>query len=454
MNVLNREPLKPKKTNRRKAVVGIFLIAFMARGLFYMFFLKYDPGAFSRYGDCGNYINAAKNMLNYGVFCEVSVIPPYPGIFRTPAYPALIALIYSLTGYSDAVVVFTQIILSSLTCVMVYLIASKYASNTAAVLMSVILAVDIVSIKSTNEIMTETLFTFVIMILVAVFTDFIEKCRKHGIVLAGILCGIGALVRPILLYFFLSVPILLAYYFKRDKRRIVTYSVLFIFTYAMFVVPWIYRNLSVGYRGFAAVQEVNIYIYKAGWIEQRLMGTPDIDYIDFDGQYAKVYEILAKRGISNTPYNRAKLYKELGMKTLLENPLLALKYQQIYTARVFTSLGAESVLSHIQKFLPGIIKPAVWVLVINFYKALLWGSYFLFVIGVFSRKSWDESRGMIFILALFAYLAVLSGEWGAESRFRVPLMPLILVISAIGVDRILHPIIKFWNLKTKSKEIQ
>lgn len=419
-----------------KIAAGIFCFAFFFRALLYLFFLCYDPGTFGRYGDSANYTNAANNMLSYRVFCDQNVYPPYPGVFRTPGYPVFMAVIYFFSGSSDAAVVFVQLILATVNCVLVFFIAVRFASKGAAVLAAVLLSVDIASIKSANEIMTETLFTFILLVFILLMMSFFEyeSVRLSGA--GGLVCAAGALIRPILLYFLILTPFILLIHFKKKIRPVALYSIAFISAFALLVSPWIYRNARVGYKGFAAVQEVNIYIFKAGWIEERLKGSKAYEVIDFKERFERVDRVLDERGISNTPYNRIKVYKELGLKTILDNPGLVLKYQVIYTLRIFTITGIKALASNMRRALPGAISTDTERLASVLYGAMLYCSYFLFLAGAGCAISSRSHISIYFIIILFCYITALSGEWGAGSRFRTPVMPLVLIISAIGTDKI------------------
>ncbi len=417
-----------------RGFILVFLCALFVRTAFFCFYLWYDPAFFSRSTDCANYINGAKNLINYGVLCEQAVYPPFPGTFRTPGYPLLVAGIYWMSEFSNAAVIAVQIILGALTCALMYRIALKYASGPSALAAAGILALDIVSASMANEILTETFFTLVLTLGVTAFVNFMETRRMSSLVLSSLLTAAAVMTRPILLYFPLCSVVVFLYCFRKNIKKAFLYYAVFNLAFLLVVSPWVIRNVRLGYNGFASVQEMNIYIYKAGWIEERLKGNADYNTIDFSGRFRKVAELLKERGMENTQNNRVKLYKELGAKTLKEHPLLLAEYQLIYSFQVFTSPGAEPILGHIQKVrgkeMPEVVKRAV----ITGYGFILILLYIAFTAGIFQKSVWSRERGLLFILLLFCYMAALSGEWGAESRFRVPMMPFIAVMAAVGLD--------------------
>lgn len=409
-------------------IILVFVLALAIRLILFGYYLGVNPAGFLPCIDSHNYIELAKNLLAYGMIGA----PPYPDVYWTPLYPVFIAGVYLLTAYSTPAVIIIQLLISSLGCCLLYITAARHIPKGIALTVALALAPDVPTVGYANTILSETLFSFLLILFIFTFTLFLEQNKMYLLVLSGLLCGSATLTRPVLFYFSLFSIFIFLYYYRNHVYKIMVYFFIFNLSLGIVVGPWIYRNVKLGYNGIAAVQEVNIYIFKAGWIEQKAKTGVIPQYIDSGERFEKVKEIISQRGMANTPYNRVKLYKELGTQTLREYPELLLEYQAVYTSTIFTDLGVDRVFAataNNKEVDPQIIKAVSFA-----YRWLLGIAYGTFFIGLVSRKTWSKSRGLVAVLLLLAYLTALSGEWGGASRFRVPLMPLILLISGIGME--------------------
>lgn len=420
-----------------KAAVIIFVVGLLARLLMYDFISAY--GSFLVAGDSATYMNAAKNMLQYNVFCEEAVYPPYHGVFRTPGFPAFILAVFYFFGYSHIPVIITQIFLGALTCVLFYIIVSRYVKDRTALLVSIIFALDLPALFFTNKVMSETLFSFMLLIFIYFFLKFASEGKLLYLAAAGITAGLVTLVRPVLFYFgIFSLIIFLIYNFKDFKRLIINLAV-FNICIIMVVAPWVYRNHILGsYPGIAAVQEVNLYFIKASWIEEWVSGNRSVGFDQVIEKYFKrkneAARVLKSRGMENTPGNRVKIYRELAMETIRSHPAELVLYQVIYTADIFISKSSDVIFEDDTVILDESTKNRLH-MIFNVTDTVLLGIIYLtFLIGLALYKKWPNRKELIFVLLLFLYMTALSGELGGGARFRIPLMPLMLVFSAIALE--------------------
>lgn len=418
----------------------IFIIAFALRLGLFIFVTGRVQGNFSKtyYTDSTGYILGAVNLMKHGIFCAVDTSDLYRDFFRTPGYPLFIALVYLTSNFSEKWFLITQLIISSLTCVVLFNIALKFISKPLAVIISLFLVFDIGSIINANLIMTETFFTFLTMLMLLFFVKYLKEDKKLYAALAGLLCGIATLTRPILYYFPIVVIIFIIIYYRKELKKGLAGSALFALCCLLIVGPWLARNLDIGYKGIAAVQEFNIYMYKAGWIEERVK-TSDVNNItiDFNGRTERVINEVKKEGLVNNPLNRVKMYKKLGTEVLMEHPEYLLEYQIKYTLNIFTADGVHLIFDKIPAYSIGKVTGLFKKWAPKIYMIALYVVYTAALLGIVAWFITKKNKGMLlFTILLCGYITALSGELSEGSRFRVPIIPLILILSGLGMDYI------------------
>lgn len=434
------------KNGQLRAIGLIFILAVTVRIFLLFCYLNISPDNFFDFGDSYEYIHYAKNLLETGFIGN----HPVANIFRTPIFIFFIAAVYFFTNNSNTAVVILQILISSATCVVVYLIAQRYVSELIAFVASLLLAIDIISVNLSIKLLSETLFSFLVAIFIIMFIKFLESKKKTWLVFAGFTVGVATLTRPILFYFAIaSLPIFI-YYFRERKRQAVAYFLIFNFAFVSVVGPWIYRNVREGYWGIAAVQEYNIFMFKSGWIEEMAKGNPPPSKINIEERIQKVHRIIENRGVENIPANRVKIYKELGYKTIFENPGLLALYQLKFTGEVFALSGVEEMFDQIadEKYVEPIKIAKIIITII--YSILLSVTYAMFVIGSFCQATWNSKKGVFFMMVLLLYIVSLSGELGGGPRFRAPMMPSMLVVCAVGIEYLMR-VIKQYNVQIKTQ---
>lgn len=418
--------------------ITIFIIAFVLRLGLLLYVTGRVQGNFGRTcsSDSTSYIMGAVNLLRHGIFCASDTTVLFRDFFRTPGYPLLIAAVYLLSNFSDTWLLLVQFVISSLTCVVLFLIALNFISKPIAAAVALFLAFDISSIINANHIMTETFFTFLVMLMALFFIKFFQEGKKYYLAIAGLLCGFATLTRPLLFYFpILAILFIVVSGGKGLKKGIVNAAV-FVLCCLIVVGPWLARNLDIGYRGIAAVQEFNIYMYKAGWIEARMKTNNVSDIkIDFTGRTERVKEEIEKEGLENNALNRVATYKRLGMRVLLEHPYYLLEYQTRYTLNIFTADGVHLIFDKIPADMIGKVSGVFKRMAPKVYKIALFIVYLAALMGIVAWfRTPGKKRGLLFIVILCGYIIALSGEMSEGSRFRVPIIPLVLLLSGFGID--------------------
>jgi hypothetical protein len=135
------------------------------------------------------YVNLAQSLIATG---------HYPRLFLAPGYPFFVATLLEATGSLEPVRV-TQVLLGTLTALLVYLVASPYLGIRAARWAAAIVAFDPVLGAFGLMIWTETLFLFLLWAALWVLLGRFALDSSWRWLGAGVLLGAAALVRPLIL---------------------------------------------------------------------------------------------------------------------------------------------------------------------------------------------------------------------------------------------------------------
>lgn len=412
----------------------IFISALVLRLLF-MLIMKNNPVLFFG-GDTKNYCELANNLLAHGTFVIDKISDP--GIFRTPGYPAFIAFIYSKFGVANNLpVVMFQVVLSSISCVLLYMALGRLFPRWVALTGTFLYACDIPSVYYANKILTETLFTLIFICFTLVFSLFFEKKRIVYLILSAILLGATVLTRPATYYLIFLLIFLFAYYFKTDLKKGLRQFAIFALIYMCVVMPWVLRNYIVsGYWGISAVKELNLCNFKGAWIEMKL--NKDDDIYRFQNLLAqKVDRELRKKGLQDTAANRARMRGLIGKEILTAYPGLLASYQAIHTLDVLFSTGmdlAGEVLTGINA--KELTEKGWFIFADTQYSAYLVMLYLFVTVGLFAALKKDRIYTFLPWLVIMLYMLAIHGEFDGRSRFRVPLMPLIIVFFCLGLTEV------------------
>ena len=174
----------------------IFVMAFVPRLLVFTYIGSYYPRLFYTFNSKG-YVTLASNMLNLGVFSSETIAPFTPNLFRTPIYPLMLAAVFATLG-TEIAVIMLQLIIGSTTALLVFLLARELRlSPIAGLVAACLIAVDPVSILLSNRLLTETLFTQVLIASLCLLARYRNKKQLRWLIASAIVLALAALTRPI-----------------------------------------------------------------------------------------------------------------------------------------------------------------------------------------------------------------------------------------------------------------
>ncbi len=433
-------------------LAGILLGALLLRALVYLAVFDRDP-ARSVEGDSQSYEDSARALLHLGRFAVSPELADVPQTVRTPGYPAFIAAVYAIFGEKHPPVILTQILLSVATLGFVYLIGCRFWSSAAALVSVLILVLDHTTFVYSQVFLTETLFTFalVVTVWIGVRLANAERRGRWWALSLGLGLAVQALIRPIGYYlvFLVLLAFLLAGIVARWKRNELAMILLLVsLPWALLVGGWQVRNwLATGSSEFSSIQSFNLLYYRGACIVAKR------DDISFDSARQVIDATLGDTdGMPEAQLG--ELYMQEGVELIRRNPLLSLECQLIGGARMLLPPGEGRLVRYLgipdarEKTLEDLVRLSLseykqkWLveypvqfLVFIPAALYLYSLYGFAAAGVWHSLARDRSQRFAHLLALgvILYFMVVSAGPEAYARFRMPIMPFLALYAGLGV---------------------
>jgi 4-amino-4-deoxy-L-arabinose transferase-like glycosyltransferase len=215
----------------------VFLLAAATR----LIFLAWRGPAMTP--DSQEYVKLAQNLLAHGTLSLDVAAPFNPTIRFPPLYPALIAALSWIGAPSLVMVATVQSVLDAVAAVMLLLMARTLVPLKWALFIALAYAFHPGAIASTRTILTETLFTALLISAIWILALALKRDRVPITAFSALFLGLAVLCRPIglLLPFVLSVPVLLVL----KRRRAVLHAVVLIGATLLVVMPWSIRSSRI-----------------------------------------------------------------------------------------------------------------------------------------------------------------------------------------------------------------
>jgi len=437
--------------------IFLIIVAILSSAMGIFFYLSFDH---SITDDAYQYKTIAQNLLLHKVY-SLSETPPYlPTGLREPAYPVFLAALLWLFKGNYAAIYLTQIILFVLTVILVYYLSSKIFGEKMARWITFITALCPTLSDFPSYLLTETLFSFLIVLFMAIIFKAVESNKPGWYICSGIILAISTLTKSIT--FLLFIPIIFAgllycgnlnLFFKRYFKNFI------IFTLSFFVIiaPWSIRN----YNKFGKPVP-SLLSGRALWIRGVKL---DYNFKDIKKELVfsvseyigkKLYpevknpnQFLLKEAIVNEEkinewaksYNEAEIYSiqlKEALAKIRQHPLkyLAQNFIEWLKMTSFLYIPVLNEPNTIEKF--GNMENGTFLIsaIRGIFKLLAYLVLFLALFGLFGeRKKW---RQWIFIGVLILYINLVYSFLFGWGRYNVPFIPFYFMFAVAGFNFIRH----------------
>jgi 4-amino-4-deoxy-L-arabinose transferase-like glycosyltransferase len=432
-----------------RALLYVLAFAILVRVL-YMLGAWLVSGESAFYGlDSGTYIEPARELLRNGVFARLG----QPELQRTPGF-SLLLIPALLTGHFTLAVLASNVVLSALTVLGVYVLArSLFGDARVAVTAAALYSIEPFSIQSTAVVASETTFTAMTTWALVLIVGYACSHRPRDL-LAGIaLLAASAYVRPAGYYlpFLLVAFLVVVALTRRAWNRLPPLALAAALAVAI-VLPWHLRNRSLGNSGFSAAGATILYFANGAAVTAARAG------VSFAEMQAAMGNLDDERYLRLHPEqrnwrwgDRYTYMQREGTKIIRQNLPLYARIHAAGMARVAFDPGAIDLLRPYGLYPKsgGLLNRMVTYGIVNavayLFQANPVASLVLVVLGLFllalyvlalgavlTRRRFLDPSVLLLVLSIGYFVAIAGGPIG-YGRFRHPAMPLVCVLAAAGL---------------------
>ncbi len=390
--------------------------------------------------DTETYLRPAEALLTSGAFNTAS----HPEIVRTPGYP-LFLMPGLLSEHVKAVTIALQIMISTLTVFLVYLTSKTMFSSTTAYCCASLYAIEPLSIFYCSQLLSETLFTFLVVLFLYQTMCYIKQAKLPILLTAALALAGATYVRPVSYYLPIALMPIVVYASACTCRRskAIIHGLAFFLFFLALVAPWQIRNYRVsGYSGFSAISDVNLYFYRGASIiakktnqtlsdvqkelgfnswEQYIRSHPE----QATWSYAREYQFMGREGLRLIQHNLL-IYTPIhlaGMVRVTANPggiVYSLLFKNIPAPA--DSLGTVSELKVLRTNYP-------FSFYMTIFLALLLLCYIVLAVSGVTLVWRRERIATVLLITVGVYFVLVSSGAESAGRFRHPIMPIVCVFA-------------------------
>ncbi len=366
-----------------------------------------------------------------------------PGLSRAPGYPVYLAAVYKLFGVKPAIALFLQIVLSGLIPIFLYMNTELLFSKRVARIASVLSIVEPVSIIYANMLLSETLFVVFLLLSTYFFIKSLKNKNTTALLMSAITAGIGAYFRPVILYLPLAYAFMYISVSWLSFKDRIKYALGIVLITGLTALPWITRNYIVDrYKGFCSIQDINLYYWRAAGVISDMEHLPLREVQDRLKQavpsglsLANEYQFLRDKAVSviiRHPYSYLKVMLKGSINMLLSPERYAVFKLADIKPRF---LGIMWQGHSIHQALNMLMSDPVIVSSVVMYQLLFTIIIGLLIaIGMLIIAGEGFIKELLIMLFIIAYFVAVSAGPEAEPRFRLPVLPYMLIIAAFALS--------------------
>jgi len=357
--------------------------------------------------------------------------------FRAPFYPYFLALIYFLFGHNYFIPRLIQIIIASLSCLLIFLIGKYYFNKKVGFAAAAIAVLYGPFIYYDCELLITTLFTFLTLLTVYLIIIAINK-KKWWWFFPGISLGLAAIARPTILILVPGVIILWLLHREKLDMKITVCS--FFAGMIIMIAPITVRNY-IAEKDFVLISSqggINYFIGNNPLSDGKTAKAPSMDKPPTGVQdhiwYSSVKVAEREMGKPLKSSEVSNYWFSRGIGYLFKSPFQFLQLQLKKCYYYINAFEIESNLSIYQNRKYSLIfRILVWIFGIAFPFGLVFP---LSILGMFwYRKRWRDVYLLYYIIIFYSLSVVI---FFVTSRFRIPVVPFFIIFTAYAIIHLIE----------------
>jgi 4-amino-4-deoxy-L-arabinose transferase-like glycosyltransferase len=431
-----------------KIEIIIFALAILVRVFLLFINLDVNNGNFEATIHGSDWYFEVSQNLHIGNGFSLDGASPSP--IHVPVYPYFLALSLFLFGnYIFAVIM--QIIIGAFIPILAMRISSKIIdSRKISLFVGFFLALELNFVLFSFIFFTETIFIFLFLLSMLAFIRYLKYGQVKYLLIFTALLGVATLTKTVVQFYPLFILPIMWWFMRKhlSYKALITHSIILIGLFVIILSPWMYRNYKeFKAPGMTIMPSLNLYatlVPSVLAVERRIsfnearkqfIDDRNIDLSKLNFSTASEFNKEAFGVLKAYPMALAKVsviniltfFTHDGMLTVLQNSGFTPKESLSGPA---ITLLFDSPIVFLKTVKTYILTPFVLVLIMRIFWILTTISFFVAVALLIIRKK--LTAPIVFVLVTVLYLTVTTPSNGltVNSRFRMPVTPIILTLAA------------------------
>jgi len=406
------------KTKKVETYIPIILLIGLAIRVFHLYFLSKSP-----YWD-GYFLDELYHHL-WAKKIAAGQILPSGVFFRAPLYPYILSAIYSIFGTNGWTPRIFQSLWGLLSIVPFYWVAKRTITKRWLILLAVFLwAINPIEIYFESRLLLDSFFSAGIIWLIYFTLLSREKRTKFSVFWLGIWLGILAITRPTVL---ILAPLVLIWLWRYLKWR----TIYIILALLIPIAPVMVANYLDGdIVPIASQGGINFYIGNNSQSNGTSAVVPEFGW---NWQYRQCVGLAEREtGEKLLPSQVSSFYMKKGLNFWRNDFASAIK---LFGKKIMLLSGAAEIGNNGNIYFLTRGSPLFWLILLG----LGWGILIPFMlIGIFKAKF--ENKSLLIWSAILYSFAIVA--FFVCSRFRLPLIPPIIILATAGLQFFIEEIRK------------
>lgn len=363
---------------------------------------------------------------------ETFVEGPY---FRAPLYPVFLAGVFRIFGHSFLAPRLVQAGVGSLSCLLLFILGRVVFGRFVGTIAGLAAATYWMLIYFDGELLIPNLIVMLDLLLVLLLMLASRSRRKTLFLLAGVALGLSAIARPNVLLFAPAVALWIVVRERRFPAGAIARAALLTLGCLAVVLPVTARNYVVGHDSVLIASQggVNFFIGNNPRSDGRTAIVPGTPSGWWEGYHATVRRAELARGRALKPSEVSRYYFEEASRFIRSQPrrfwgLLTLKLRLFWTR--YEVSNNKGIYFWTERFTP----------IIQF---LPLGFAVIGPLGLLGLvHCWRRPVELFPIWGFVAIYMVSVVLFFCTARYRMPVVPLLILLSALAISRTAHHILR------------